>query len=316
MHFAEASDVISMFGSQLAPFSYYKDRYALSLLRWAAGEGATVRSLKLGPMARLLDKPLIKAICAQNSTITPALLGGVQGGTPFRLSRYLQTWGSDSWNGEQTSRPGTNLVLRLDFPEDFVAQSCRWGLGFVVSELRRRNHMQAGDGFNLAWCRVDFDWDTGEALIEEIQTDWLRNCRSMMQGVSAWDFDSDAEYFHFKLKRDFRFKAYCDEQLGPLEATWSEAMLCATLEFLKDELGFSTIYMHSAATGAQIKGISWGSKPPVSLYQDLPRKFGFQQTHEVPAFLSRSWGQMGRDRQMQLRERLATRPVFWKLCFW
>lgn len=308
--------MISMFGSQLAPFSYYKDRYALSLLKWAVGEGATVRSLKVGPLARLLEKPLIKEICAQHSRITPAVLDSVAGNSSLRLSRYLQTWGSERWDGEQTTRPGTNLVLRLDFPEDFVAESCRWGMGFVMSELRRRNHMQEGDGFNLAWCRIDFDWETGEALIEEIQTDWLRNSKSMMLGVSPWDFDTNAEYFRFQLKRDFRFKEYCDERLAPLEAIWSEAMLCATLEFLRDELGFCTIYMHSGAAGAQLKGISWGLKPPVSLYQDLPRKFGFQQTHEIPAFLSRSWGQMGRHRQSQLRGRLATKPVFWKLCFW
>ena len=176
--------------------------------------------------------------------------------------------------------------------------------------------MQAGDGFNMAWCRLDFDWDTGEALIEEVQTDWLRNSRSMLQGVETWDFDTDAEYFRFQLMRDFRFKQYYDERVAPLEAIWAEAMLCAALEFLRDELGICSIYMHSGATGAQLKGISCGLKPPVSLYQELPRRFGFQQTHEIPAFLSRSWGQMRRDLREKLSERISTKPVFWKLNLW
>ena len=43
-------------------FHYHKDRYALMLLAWAAGDGCKVEALRRGPFAPLLQKPLVKRV--------------------------------------------------------------------------------------------------------------------------------------------------------------------------------------------------------------------------------------------------------------
>jgi hypothetical protein len=206
-----------------------------------------------------------------------------------------------------------SLVLRLDFPTEHDRFATRLRLVEALSTLQWRNHMRDGDRFNLAWSRLDIDFETGEVLIEEIQNDWLRTAQSMLE----WNLDRDLDDRFHKLRRvqrnvDLRFQRYHQSILMPLEKVWAEAMLSATLAFVRDTLGLHTVYMHTPECGARLKGITY-SAPPRSLYQDLPRKFCFRQTTKAPVFLSRTWGQMRDPAHCSQRSRMAGPFSFWKM---
>lgn len=133
----------------------------------------------------------------------------------------------------------------------------------------------------LAWARIDFDLDSGEALIEEIQSDWVRRVRyclqSIKRGVTPW-------YLEWCKCTAEDFVTYAEKVLAPFNALWSEAMLAAAIRFIYAELGIDSIYYHTHETGQKIKQVECGA-PPRSLYSDLPRKFCFQITDEDPTFI-------------------------------
>jgi len=69
-----------------------------------------------------------------------------------------------------------------------------------------------------------------------------------------------------------------------LNKLWDEALLSAALWFLKEELGVTTIWYHTFATGNKLKRIKY-TPPPRSLYSKLPRRFCFTETSEHPDFM-------------------------------
>ena len=97
------------------------------------------------------------------------------------------------------------------------------------------------------------------------------------------------------------------------EKVWSEAMLSATLEFVRNTLGLRLVYMHTDECGARLKDIWFESRPPKSIYQDLPKRFCFEQVNYAPTFLSRSWGESKEFRDAEFRKRTARPFAFWKL---
>lgn len=118
-------------------------------------------------------------------------------------------------------------------------------------------------------------------MIEEIQTDWIREAlwaRRMAVLDSGPDY-----YWGSKLQNDWVVR-YVDSVLRQHEAIWDEAMLAATLWFLRKEIGIRTIFYHTHETGASLKKISH-RLPPRSLYTKLPRRFCFIETQETPGFL-------------------------------
>jgi len=204
------------------------------------------------------------------------------------------TWGgSGYWNQDwyQNSRPGYNLVLHLNFsgkhnqpyhrlmqPEDDWHPFLGYG------------HPRADDELTLAWARLDVDLDDGVALIEEIQNDWIRKARSLEKRLASW-LEHKTDYVRrFLLPRYLpggsaeAFRRYLDDILRPHEQLWDEAMLSATLWFLRNELGIRRIFYHTFASGNRLKGIDY-TMPPRSLYTRLPRRFCFQETDEAPGFL-------------------------------
>jgi hypothetical protein len=135
----------------------------------------------------------------------------------------------------------------------------------------------------LAWARIDLDFYCGEALIEEVQSDWVRRARK--------------DYLHAKRKVSCHAKTHCrcvymdwykavvqyyEAVLQPYNDLWAEAMMAAAVNFIVDELGLRRIYYHTHETGKVVKRCN----PPRSLYTELPRKFCFQKTGEVPVFLT------------------------------
>jgi hypothetical protein len=90
-----------------------------------------------------------------------------------------------SWGGTervrgsvQTSRDGFNLVLRLHCMTEAMALMEQW-LDEEERELNVAYHPVSLPGSNrytetFAWARIDCDFATNEALIEELQSDWIR----------------------------------------------------------------------------------------------------------------------------------------------
>jgi hypothetical protein len=152
-------------------------------------------------------------------------------------------------------------------------------------------HPVAGDGYQtLAWARIDMDLDRGEALIEEIQTDWIRVVMKSRRDFERYEADGNDQgrYIPYYIKElgcdSQQLNRYIEETLQPHMALWQEAMLASAIWFLKEEIGISSIYYHTFEFGCKLKRIS-GTRPPQSLYTRLPFRFCFEKTDRAPEFL-------------------------------
>lgn len=258
-------------------FYDFVDRYALLLLEQELRAGRrAIADLKRGALAPLLQKPCIRNIM---SSVGRNWLesGDLILGWPTSYDGYRLTLGSwpdlhekPSRRWSQVTRWGWSLVLQLNLPESHkreLAESVPEWSDFV----RWSPHPIAGNGeLTLAWARIDIDFDTSEALVEEIQSDWVRDARYYAQPR------------RYGPAGDWR--AYYESVLQPRAKKWPETMLTATLWFLFEELGIETVFYHTHETGAELKGID-DPQPPRSLYTDLPRKFCFRTTHNGPRFI-------------------------------
>lgn len=143
--------------------------------------------------------------------------------------------------------------------------------------------------------------DTGEVLVEEIQSDWLRYADRMYNRVARLFSESKERvknhWFFRDSQRSYgRFRQYHEKVLRPYAAIWDEAMLAAVVWFVRQELGISRIYYHTFEPGNRMKHLT-DDLPPKSLYTRLPRRFGFRETGTAPQFirntpyLKKSWRQ-------------------------
>jgi len=267
-----------------------------------------VAALKRSPLAGLLNKPVVKELLA-------GLGDGVLSQThcqavwPMDTREFILTldrWGGEDRSWQQTCRPGWNLVLQLNFTSAHGQAMQRLLKTRERAIFNFGGHPVVEPGPDeaprdtLAWARIDLDWTHDEALIEEIQSDWVREAlhtrdhykrQARRRTPRYWWGDGEG------------LERYCAEQLGAYTRLWSEAMLGATLEFIHRDLGIGTVYYHSFDTGAALKGIQY-SLPPRSLYSELPRRFCFQPCQAPPRFLARG-----------LRKRLAKlrKPLWYRL---
>ncbi|RMF04774.1 MAG: hypothetical protein D6773_06015, partial [Alphaproteobacteria bacterium] len=151
---------------------------------------------------------------------------------------------------------------------------------------------------------------SGEALVEEVQTDWLRyaydaklhadrlimerlttrmreaegattadegNAQAAVQGLRYGGAEIDP----------VAMREYFDEVLHTHIPIWDEALLTAVIDFVVRELGLRTIYYHDFDCGCRLKNIS-RRLPPRHLYSRLPARFCFRRTDTPPAFLEDS----------------------------
>ncbi|MAZ88358.1 MAG: hypothetical protein CL693_12010 [Cellvibrionaceae bacterium] len=208
---------------------------------------------------------------------------------PFSIS--LNGWGEAGRGWDQTSRNQCNLVLQLNFdgkhdeqyrklvkPDDDYGPFEFWG-----------HPVQKGSRKTMSWVRMDIDFDTNEVLIEEIQNDWLRKASSALTRVKSRRVEKPSikpRDVYGDILGDFEdFEYYVEQTLEPYRKIWAEATMLAALRFIRDEIGVSTIYYHSFDTGNKLKGV-FGS-PPRSIYTQLPKQFGFEETSDVPVILAR-----------------------------
>lgn len=296
MQLDELKEIAELLPGGKTLFYYFKDRYALLLLQMAIEGEVSKKDIQQGPFARLLEKEVVKNSIrkARSSSLSANTFGCYW---PHAYECYLLTlgfWGGRRGQWWQTSRPGYNLVLRLNFSSKHDDPYRE-----LIDPDRKRpfvyvDHPVSGGNFDLdpargrsmhtlAWSRLDIDLDSGEALIEEIQTDWIRGA-SIAKRLALRDGD-DVNLCGTELKKTDVLR-YVDSVLQQHQRMWDEAMLAATIWFLRDELGVNTIYYHTHESGIQLKRIEYGA-PPRSIYTRLPRRFCFQPTDRRPAFLPR-----------------------------
>ena len=284
MDLADVKEIIDCLPKGKTRFYYFKDRYALLLLSLIVDGETSKKSLRRSSFSNLLDKELVKE-AIKRSRGSRLSAETFEGFWPSRYECYFLTlgiWGSKRGYWQQTSRPGYNLVLQLNFssahdepyrklidPEDERPFS-------FYSHPIARNSMHT-----LAWSRLDIDLRRGEALIEELQTDWIRDALdARRRAIRASD---TIDFYGVEMQKD-RVIRYVDSVLHRHQETWDEAMLSATIWFLRKELGVRTIFYHTYESGARLKGISV-RLPPRSVYSRLPKRFCFKPTDERPAFL-------------------------------
>ena len=260
-------------------FRYARGDYALMLLSRVAGDGVRIGDIRQSAYGRLLGKPTVQKLIADtgNGVVSRSDFdyAYVEGRRDFLLT--LGCWNEDRRDYNQTSRHSGNLVLQVNFNAGHDREFRR-----VVGPSGREDFvgwghpvMQAGDRryfrHTMAWVRMDVDFETDEVLIEEVQTDWLRDAKWYLRNLE-WYVKNNRD----RLKEQVvggRVDAavnYVRKTLAPYFRMWDEAALTAAINFVADELGIRCIYYHSFETGNVLKKIRY-SQPPRSLYTDLPQ---------------------------------------------
>ncbi len=282
-------EIIACLPEERTLFHYFKGQYAFHLLAYATRVQQSVSTLKRSPFQHLLKQPDVKALLALQGSgnLSPELFEHAWKETsqPFVLT--VDRWGdSDRWQ-YQTTRKGCNLVLQLNFSEQhnrsyqrLVKPDDDYVFNYAGHPVMNRGQRDLYRE-TLAWARIDFDLDSGEALIEEIQSDWVRRVHHCLQCIRSGTTPWYMEWCKCSVED---FTTYAEKVLAPFYKLWSEAMMSAAIRFIYTELGISSIYYHTHETGQKIKQVKGGA-PPHSLYTDLPRKFCFQITGEDPAFI-------------------------------
>lgn len=273
------------------PFDYFKDRYALMLLRDALPGEVPIRALRASRYARLLERPPVEALIRANGNgrLGPADLERARSDRILSYELTLGLWGPRRrrhWDRSkhQMLRPGRNLVLQLNFSATDVRDYRSLVQPKRIYLMQRYGHPVARRGHHtLAWARIDLDLNGREALIEEIQTDWVLEAHRVLtwRGYKRADM---AGHRH-------RIEAYVEHVLRPHAVMWDEAVLAAVIQMLRRRLKIRRIFYYDFETGNRCKGIGLrGSKPPRSLYTNLPRRLGFERSETLPAFLASEFG--------------------------
>lgn len=284
MQLAEVKEIIECLPSSKTRFYYFRDRYALLLLSLYLDGEVSKKELKQSRFGKLLEKDIVRE-AMQRSRSNKISANTFDSFWPRRYECYFLTlgvWGSKrGWSWKQTSRPGYNLVLQLNFSSAHDEPYRRLIDPESEHPFSYYTHPISGNMNTLAWARLDIDLERGEALIEEIQTDWIRG--ALYARRRAVQADDTIWAYGVEMQKD-RVIRYVDSTLRRHEETWDEAMLSAAVWFLRRELGIKRIYYHTYESGARIKNISF-RLPPRSIYSRLPKRFCFRATETRPGFL-------------------------------
>lgn len=277
-------EVIACLPTGKTHYRYFQGAYASRLLFMMLPEQVELNKLKQTRFKSLLEHKSVKPIVSLcgDGLLERQLLSSswCEPSQPFLLS--LSRWGANGeryWN--QTSRSGENLVLQLNLPKQHLKHYQQWidpsgqsslnGIWSnhpVQTDINKPNFRET-----LAWSRIDLDFDTNEALIEEVQSDATRKVLYMSKRYKR----CGCKECLIKLKYVNWFTPYLK--------LWSEALLCASIEFIRNELGIERVFMHTAKSGWKIKKMDKTWHAPRSLYSDLPKKFVFKKTYAAPEFL-------------------------------
>lgn len=320
METTEIDEILEIFEGYREKFPYRKDGFALTRLLDETGEGKSVAEIKKGPNGRFLNLPLIRDFISRigDGQLTPdQFLFATTHATDLYLVT-LDKWGNEkkywtrSW--DQMARPGFNLVIQLNLSNKHLEKIRRVDhdlLDYMTPQFS--DHPVRDDGLvTVSWARIDMDVMSGVALIEEIQSDWIRETgylRNRVKSMSLRDNLSHLFRHHDKPAPRKSWLKYLEgNDFHRMEKHWAEATLEATCQFLKQEIGITDIYLYDFETGNRFKGMkSDYYQPPRSLYTSLPKRYGMKRVNEVPAFLLKKT-----DRHLRKAMRAAP-SIFWKM---
>ena len=287
------NEVIDCLPKERTLFRYFKGRYAFMLLKNIIGNGEKVSNLRKTPFSGLLEKPEMKPVLSQAGCgiVTPGHLDSVWPGDIFYFILTLGSWGSNRHRWDQTSRRGYNLVLQLNFSNmhdgmyrKMVKPKYDQMLNYFAHPVLRTGARRYFHE-TLAWSRIDLDFASDTALIEEIQSDWVRKAKQLlMHAMAKKQSNQERVSWRDSIGNVNDVISYCEQILYPYQQIWDEAMLAATIEFIRNELGIRNIFYHTDSTGPYVKNIRY-TRPPRSLYDKLPKKFCFTKQTQAPEFL-------------------------------
>ncbi|MCW8876103.1 MAG: hypothetical protein OQJ89_10520 [Kangiellaceae bacterium] len=288
---------------------YSEDAYAFYLLDkyCESNPGATVSQVKQSAFSKLMEKPEIKSIIAKSGKgkLSGDMFRHYYTLEPQEFVITLSSWGcKEDYRWDQTSRPGVNLVMQLNLTNqhDEILRD----LKINGEEFKFYSHPIHDSKSSLSWARIDFDFDSGEALIEELQTDWIRRAAKHNHLARKHQLQGCSTYFVYGDEFNVvEMLQYTGELLNKYQKSWMEVTLFYAIELIKEEIGIGNIFYHSYETGAVVKNIS-GTLPPRSLYTQLPKKFCFTQCKEGPGFIME-------DRKAKRRLKKAKNASWFKL---
>ena len=242
MKTCEIEEIIESLPKGRTKYFYYKDKYAVDLLSYVL-EDASVAQIKKSRFSGLLRKPIVGE-CISSLGTSRLRSDDLEDVWSEQVEPYLLTlgkWGRDRHGARgyyQTTTADANLVLQLNFSNLHNAAYKRYVGEGERSPFAFYGHPIApAPNHTLAWARIDLNLDSNEALIEEVQTDWIRKASAQMR------FYKDRESDLSPVERGQLI--YLEHYLSPHVTLWREAILSAAIWFLYREIGISKIFYHS-----------------------------------------------------------------------
>lgn len=308
-------DVVACLPRGRTLFYYERDRFAVHLIDYLMSAGWTATEIRASGLKRLLDKPPVRVALAAAGRAKfvreDVVFVPMTNPVPWRLS--LARWSAlQDHRNRQVTRKGLNLVLQVNFAAQHNAEYRRHISPANASLFRVKGHPSSDTEHTMSWCRIDADLDTGEALIEEIQSDWFKCAASALSYPYSYYMNIVLETepeAHIRGIEEVSsgVRHYCAHVLPAYQRDWQETTLAAAIWFIVRELGIRDIYMHQFDTGNRLKRIDprWAA-PPLSIYTDLPRRFCFSTVSAGPSFVEREV-----ERWAHGKRKIT--PAFWRL---
>lgn len=273
--------------SERIVYSYYKDRYAIDLLRYVFKDGTPINEIKRSGFGGLLNKPVSRELTQKfgDGRLDHNVLKEHWSDDTSFLSLTLGTWGSErkgkfDWAFDQVSRPEMNLVLQVNFgmlhDAMFYKSMGKDALPYMLS----KGHPVNNRFCTLGWVRLDVDMDRNEVLIEEVQSDWIRNALYLRERLECTGECCE----DVKTRKAYKSVESYFNYLHPFVKQYREILLASALYFIYEELGLTDVWYHSNESGIHYKMLR-NSFPPRSIYKQLPEKFGFTKTAEKPQLI-------------------------------
>ena len=153
----EVQEIIDCMPCGRTPFYYFKDRYALMLMRLAFEKPVSKGDIREAGLGRLLEKPVVKAAMGAcgSGRVSAEICDFYWPDDYVCYLLKLGVWGSRNRWCDQTSRCGYNLVLQLNFSTEHTDRYYE-----LVDPDRKHPFEYAGHPISrsgrrtLAWSRM------------------------------------------------------------------------------------------------------------------------------------------------------------------
>lgn len=223
-------EIIACLPQQRSLFHYYKDQYAVYLLQHLCQRSLSrdLKAIRQSPWGKLLNEPILANVLKHsgNGNLNTAQLDYLWPTNPEHYVLTLGSWGHPRGYGcNQTSRPGTNLVLQLNLKSQYDTEF-RSMVGCKANDFSGGCHpFSAKRDATLAWARLDMDFSTGELLIEEIQSDLIRDLEKIYRVAQERPTDSHGRFYLYGISFEkTKVLQYCTQLLATQKKLWSEAI--------------------------------------------------------------------------------------------